>query len=234
MELLQYWSIIRRRLWLIIIIPMLSGVSALFFNPFNNPSYVSTIRVLSTLPTQGDGSSFFRYDRYYAWLSSEYLADDLAELVKSQAFRSDVTQELLAMSPAEGKNSSMDGVSLQTQPRSTKSGRVLTINVSSSSLERTKSASEAVVSVIEHKSTGYFSQIRPGEDPVRVIDPPMISKVTGTSKSYLALALRVALALVAGVALSFFLHYLDNTLYEAWEVERFLQVPVIGEVPRDR
>lgn len=226
MELLQYWNIIRRRVWLIGGIVLLSGASALVFSPGKATSYVATIKVLSTLPTQQDSNSFFRYDRYYAWLSSEYLADDLAEVVKSQAFREDVAREI------NGPN--IDGVSIQSQPRSTKSGRIVIINVSSGSLEDTKRAGEAVARVLKKKSNSYFSQIQPGENAVRVIDGPVVSEITGGGRGYLALGLRVALALVAGVALAFFFHYIDGTLYEAWEVERFLQVSVIGEVPRER
>ena len=36
---------------------------------------------------QGD---YYAYDRYYTWLTAEYLVDDLSEVVKSRSFAEDV------------------------------------------------------------------------------------------------------------------------------------------------
>ncbi len=43
--------------------------------------------------------------------------------------------------------------------------------------------------------------------------------------------MRTGLAFVAGLVLVFLLHYLDNAIYDAEDVERVLKVSVLGELP---
>ncbi len=226
MELLQLWRILNRRLWLVVIIAMLSALSWALFGARQESSYTATMRVLTTLPREQNSESFFRYDRYYVWTSSEYLADDLAEVVKSQAFRVDVAEEM------GGGN--LDGVSIQSVPRNERSGRIVTVQVTSEDFNLTRTASQAAALAIEKKANKYFSQLGSNETAVRVIDPPSIAQPSAPVRSLLNLGIRVILSLVAGIALVFLLHYVDNTFYDTLEVEESLSLPVIGEVPVEK
>ncbi len=226
MELLQFWRILSRRLWLIFAIALLSALSWLLFGARQESSYIATMRVLTTLPREQSGEGFFRYDRYYVWASSQYLADDLAEVVKSQAFRNDVSEEL--------GGGGLDGAIIQSVPRNDRSGRIVTIQVTSGDFNTTRMVSEAAARAIEKKSNKYFSQLGSNENAVRVIDPPSVAQASAPARSLLNLGIRVILALVAGTALVFFLHYVDNTFYDTQEVEEALSLPVIGEVPVEK
>ncbi|MSQ15323.1 MAG: hypothetical protein EXR50_05620 [Dehalococcoidia bacterium] len=224
--MLQIWRILSRRLWIVVTITATSALLWLPLTARGDSSYTATIRVLATLPSEQSADSFFRFDKYYAWSSSEFLADDLAEVLKSQTFRNDVAGEL--------EGGSLDGVSIQSVPRSDRSARVVTLLVTSGDLNRTKTVSEAAAKVIEKKGSGYFSQLHPNQNALRIIDPPSISEPSTSSRSLLNLGIRIILAIVAGMALVFFLHYIDNTFYDAAEVEDALGLPVVGEIPVEK
>jgi capsular polysaccharide biosynthesis protein len=80
-------------------------------------------------------------------------------------------------------------------------------------------------------SAEFFSQFSAEEADIRLIDPPTISQAGRSAREQLDLPLRIALALTAGVALAFLLHYLDDSVRERADLEK-LGVAVLGEVPR--
>jgi capsular polysaccharide biosynthesis protein len=59
----------------------------------------------------------------------------------------------------------------------------------------------------------------------------VIAQVGRSAREQLDLPLRIALALAAGVALAFLMHYLDDYVRERSDLEK-LDVVVLGEVPR--
>jgi len=93
MELKHYGRILWKRAWLPALLLLVVGaVSLLTSNP--PPStYSTTMRFTIGVKPQ-EIPDQYHYDSYYAWLSSEYLADDMTEIVRSQAFAADVNRRL--------------------------------------------------------------------------------------------------------------------------------------------
>ena len=99
MELREYWTIIRRRWWLPVVLALLTGlVSALQLRPWAPPAptYSAGLRFLvGVLPAAEQDVT--AYDpRYYGWLTSEYLVDDFTEVVRSGLFANKVSARLAA------------------------------------------------------------------------------------------------------------------------------------------
>ena len=90
MELRLYWQIIRRRLWLVLGLLGLFAISYLVYRPQTLPSYQANMRFVVGIAPEPTTGEYYTYDRYYTWLTAEYLVDDLSEVVKSQAFARDV------------------------------------------------------------------------------------------------------------------------------------------------
>ena len=93
MELLLYWRILRRRLWLVAGLLALVLVSYLVFARAPQPSYTAGMRFVVGLRPEPTSGAYYTYDRYYTWLTAEYLLDDLAEVVKSGVFAQDVAAQ---------------------------------------------------------------------------------------------------------------------------------------------
>jgi capsular polysaccharide biosynthesis protein len=66
---------------------------------------------------------------------------------------------------------------------------------------------------------------------VVLIDPPTVRASTTTGSRWLDLALRGGLGLLVGLLLAVVLEYLDSRLRTAREVEQYLGLPVLGEIP---
>ena len=120
MELRHYWRIIYRRLWIVILIPVLVLAASLVGRPQAAGGAIANLRLaVGITPEAGDGK-FFTYDRYYSWLTAEYLADDLSEVIKSRSFAEDVSKHL-------GEAVSAGAIQGSTNPQ--KLHRILTVTV---------------------------------------------------------------------------------------------------------
>jgi capsular polysaccharide biosynthesis protein len=227
MELREYWHIIRRRWWLPVGLAVAVGLlTVVMQRPWlpRPPSYTASMRFNVGVQPQRL-SDAYTYDRYYTMLTSEYLVDDMGEIVRSQRFAEEVSHRLAD----QGIVVPAGAIGANTQPG--KLHRILTVNVSWGDATQLKAIAEAVAATVTEGSAEFFSQFSAEEADIRLIDPPVISGVGRSAREQLDLPLRIALALVAGVALAFLLHYLDDYVRERSDLEK-LDIVVLGEVPR--
>ncbi|PKO23595.1 MAG: hypothetical protein CVU38_03140 [Chloroflexi bacterium HGW-Chloroflexi-1] len=227
MELRAYWRIIRRRWWLPVGLALLVGALTLVIQrPWQArpATYSATMRFnVGLQPERIPG--VYTYDRYYTMLTSEYLVDDLGEIVRSQAFSRAVSERLADQEivvPA-------GAIGASTQPG--KLHRILTVNVSWGDAAQLRAIADAIVATMTGRSADFFGQFSAEEADIRLIDPPTVSVVGRPAREQLDLPLRVLLALAAGIALAFLLDYLDDAVRDRDELTQ-LGLAVLGEIPR--
>jgi capsular polysaccharide biosynthesis protein len=219
MELRLYWKIIKRRLWLIVALLVIVGASFLVYAPQSPTSFVANMRfVVGIQPEPGSG---YTYDRYYTWLTAEYLLDDMAEVVKSQAFANDVAA-LAGLDVPVG--------AIQGATSAGKLHRILNVSVTWHNQEELARIANAIVQNLVERGNVYFAQLATDQALVSVIDPPTIFQPGPSLRQRLDLPLRLMLALVVGVFGAFVWNYLDDTLREPSELEQ-LGVTVLAEIP---
>lgn len=226
MELKRYWRIVRRRLWIVVLLPLVVAVASVASLFLGSASYEATMRMIVSIPPEPKTGPYFGYERVYSWQSSEYLLDDFAEVIKSQAFAQDVKAEL--------GDDSLDVPSFVGSQRTDKTHRILTLRIAASDPEQARRIAQAATKVIETRGKNYFAQLNQAEAQVRVIDPPTVAQVGTGTVGYMSLGLRIALGIIAALAVVLLLHYLDDAIYETEEAERWLGVPVLGEIPPQR
>ncbi|MBI2909996.1 MAG: hypothetical protein HYX92_20335 [Chloroflexi bacterium] len=224
MELSQYWKILRRRWWVVVVLALVAAGASFAVERTTGLGYTASLRIIVSVPPEPRivGGSYYTYDRYYSWLSSEYLTDDLGEVVKSRAFSEDMRAEL-----------SDDSLNLTIfgERGTKKTHRILSIKITSPDKDAALRTADAAARVIEKKGKDYLAQLSYGDAVVRVIDPPVVAVEGGGARAFLNIGLRTALGLFAGLALAFLMHYLDNAIYDAEDAERALGVRVLGELP---
>lgn len=227
MELKQYWQIIWKRAWIPALLLVVVAVASLLTNQTPPPTYSTSMRFTvgvrpQELPDQ------YTYDSYYAWLSSEYLADDMTAIVSSQAFAADVNRRLSELhSPVQIPPGSISGVTIAE-----KQHRILRLNLSWGNAAELADIAQAVVRVMQEDSPKYLTQLGTPGALINVIDepaPPAANPPSLTQR--LNLPVRLLLALAAGLALAFLLDYLDDSVRSRSELEG-LGIPVLAEVPR--
>lgn len=226
MELRRYWGIVWRRFWIVVLLPLVVAVVSIATSFFGDVAYEATMRMIISIPPEPKIGPYFSYEQVYSWQSAEYLIDDFSEVIRSQAFAQDVKTEL--------GDGSFDVASFAGAQRTSKTHRILTLKMTSSDPEQAQRIAQAVARVIETKGKDYFAQLNQAAAQVKIIDPPQVARVGTGFIGYFNLVLRIALGFIAALALVFLLHYLDDTIYEAGEAERWLGVPVLGEIPPER
>ncbi|MGD9375009.1 MAG: hypothetical protein PVJ23_04460, partial [Anaerolineae bacterium] len=92
MELRQYWHIVWRRWWLIAALVILVLVVSLVTYQSPEPVYVASMRFAIGIEGVEPVDSVSGEGRSDAWLASEYLADDLSEVLKGGDFASRISQ----------------------------------------------------------------------------------------------------------------------------------------------
>lgn len=227
MELRTYWKIIARRWWLPVGLAVLVGLLTLAMQRPWVPrpvSYTATMRFnVGIQPERIPG--VYTYDRYYTMLTSEYLVDDLGEIVRSQAFAAEVSRRLAG----QGITIPAGAIGASTQPG--KLHRILTVNVSWGDEAQLRAIAQAVAATLTESSAEFFGQFSAEEADIRLIDPPVVVPVGRPAREQLDLPLRVLLALAAGIGFVFLAHYLDATVHERKELEE-MGLIVLGEIPR--
>jgi capsular polysaccharide biosynthesis protein len=227
MELKQYGYIVWKRIWIPFALVVVVGVASLLLMQTPPASYSSRMRFTVGVQPQ-ELADQYTFDSYYAWLSSEYLVDDMTALVGSQVFADDINRHLAEMgSPVQIPPGSIGGVTIGG-----KQHRILSLTVTWGTAAELADITQAIVATMEQDSTNYLAQLGTQGALIQVIDapsPPARNSLSLTQR--LELPVRLFLALAVGVALTFLADYLDTTVRGKAEVEA-LGISVLAEIPR--
>jgi capsular polysaccharide biosynthesis protein len=227
MELREYWRIVRRRWWILVVLTLLTiALSAWQLKPWQRPPahYNASMRFLLGVAPEDAAATEPAYDaRYYAWLTSEYLVDDFSEVLHSAFFAQNVSKRLPnqpALSPGVIQSSTATGVQ----------HRIIGVTLSWGDHNELSQLADAVVAELTENAAGYFRQL--GTEPVLVtlLDPPNVSEALPSVRSRIEFPLRVALGFVIGLGLVFLLEYLDTTVRQRSELEA-MGLEVLAEIP---
>ncbi len=172
--------------------------------------------------SSSDLPPYVYYRDYYAWLASEYLADDLSEIIKSDAFAADI-EALLGEDIAPA--------AIREVIRTKKTHRILEVTVFGQSAGQAHRIATALAQAVEAQAPKYLAQLATKNGQVRVIDAPAVRSATTTGSLIADIGIRTMLGLVVGLVLAFAVDYLDSTIRTSKDVERMLALPVLGEIP---
>jgi capsular polysaccharide biosynthesis protein len=227
MELRQYWQVIYRRWWIIVFLLLVVLLVSMLVRPTRTPVYVASMRFMMGLEPEAKTGDYYTYDKYYTWLTAEYLVDDVSELVRSDAFAQAVTQQLAKAGitvPAGAIHGSTQAGTLH---------RILTVSITWGDAEQLAHIANAVVAVLPGEIAKHFAQVGTGGVYASLIDPPAVGGVGASLREKMDIPIRLVLALVAGLALAFVLEYLDDSVRNRKELENG-GVTVLAEIPAAR
>ncbi len=162
-------------------------------------------------------------ERYYAWLTSEYIVNGLADWVSGNTFKTAVSAELAEQGydiPAGAIGIVADNVRSKLQ-----------LSMSHNDPDALAAMMDAVITVVTEQNAAALPQLG-GETAVLVlVDEPIVNQIPNGIRSQLDLPLRVGLALVAGIGLALLAEYLDPTVRNREEIEQ-MGFEILGEIPK--
>jgi len=223
MELRSYWKIIFRRWWLVIapVIAVVIYVAITYERP--TPTYQVVMRFAAG--TRPAGLSV-DYDRQYSWLASEYIANGLADIAETGVFAEAVAGRLA--------EAGVDVAPTAIQPAivTDNAQSILVVYLTWPDPAQIVAIADAITAEFTENGAAYFPQIEGVEPAARRLDRPRpVPLPPGLRARLMGPAIRIALALVVGIALALLWHYLDPTIHEAAELEE-MELTVLGEIPR--
>ncbi|HVB75145.1 MAG TPA: hypothetical protein VNE38_16465 [Ktedonobacteraceae bacterium] len=260
MELRTYWSIIWRRIWVVILVV---GVVALYVGyeyyhlhktPGALKAYSSAITIqvglVSTANSDPNNADYVTV--------SEALADTLANgpILSSHEFDQDVSnqisQDMSVINQRYGANPGLG----DWQNVGAIGGALSAVRVNSlvtiTTNWATSAGAWAIANAVGEVSTskmGVFLDYVVTQDATHTsssgnVQLPAVSArvissatnpatVAGSSNSKVTLLIALLIvALILGIALTFLLDYLDDRLRDKDQIAHLLQLPVLGELPR--
>ena len=223
MELKQYATIVWKRVWIPVVLVVAVGVVTLLTRQTPTPLYSLTIRFNVAVAPEV-ATDEYNFNGLHAWVTSEYMADTLSVLVNGQEFATDINQHLAAMGSTVRISPGI--ISADTRHR------VLSLSITWANDSDLIDIANAVDLAMENNSVDYFPQV--GETGVKITRIDMAGPVEMNLTSLtqrLDLPVRLLLALVAGIALTFLLDYLDDSIRGKPELEA-MGISVLAEVPK--
>ncbi|NLN53575.1 MAG: capsular biosynthesis protein [Firmicutes bacterium] len=214
LELRELLAIIAKRWKLILACLLLSFVAGVVITLFVlEPVYQSSTTLLVGKPAEG--SQVVIQDIQL----NRQLVSTYEQIAKSDLVANEVIKELnLQLTPAELKKKITVSQVADTE--------IISVTVKDTYPGRAALIANGVASAFIAK-IGTIMQV----SNVSVIDPATTSMVPIAPRPLLNTAIASLLGLMAGVFLTFFLEYLDNTIKTPKDVEQILELPLLGVVP---
>lgn len=225
MELRAIWKAVLRRWWLAVAPVLVVLIHTVVTYRAPAATYQVVMRFAAGTPPAGLSLD---YDRYYPWLTSEYIANGLADIARTGLFAERVTARL-----AE-QGLTVDPAAVRGAIASDNAQSIMVIYLTWGDADGARAVAQAISEELTENGASYFPQLAGLEPAVRRLDDPTpIPQAPGLRAQMLGPAVRLALALALGVGLALLWHYLDPSVRSAEEVEG-LGLPVIAQIPRHR
>jgi capsular polysaccharide biosynthesis protein len=222
MELRAYAAVLRRHARLIGLITLATLIVSIGLALRGPSAYTATMRLaISVVPDPRVGD-FFKYDSYYSVLTSEYLADDLSELLRSEAIAADVSAEM---------GQTVEPESIVNLTRTKKTHRLLDIQIAGSDPQSALAIAQAYERVINTKLSNYLAFMQANNGFVRIVNQPKVTRTNTLPLTAAEIGLRTMAGLIGAVGLAFLLEYIDDRLRDRRQVESFLGTTVLAEIP---
>ena len=221
MELRIYWKILLRRWWLVVVPVLIVAVYAAATYTLPAPVYQVAMRFAAGTKPAGLSED---YDRYYAWATSEYIANGLADAAKGEVFARAVASRL--------EETGLQSGDIQPRIVTDSDQSILVVYLTWPDAEQSVVVAKAIAAELSENGAAYFPQLEEVEPAVRPLDAPSpVPLASGLRTQLMGPAVKIGLALVVGVSLALLWHYLDPTVREAEELEE-MGLAVLAEIPR--
>ena len=225
MELRAFYAIFRRR-WLLVLIPPLvvALFSAVTYQPPPAPGYNVGVNFLVAQPPT-PSADLADQERYYNWLSSEYIVNGLTDWAVSGSFKTAVANQLAQ----EGLEVPPDSFSVGAENVRSR----LQISIQHGDAETLAQIVNAAITVLREQNADALPQLGGETAVLTLLDEPFVTPLPRSLSSLLDIPLRIAIGLAAGVGLALLVEYLDPTIRSREEAEA-MGFAVLGEIPKQK
>ena len=223
MDLREYINIIRRRLWIIIVIAVLFTVGTGIYNNY----FLENIYESNSTLYVGKGADEQTAIVYNDLLMGQYLVKDYKEIASSRVVSEQVVDELKnegkldeEFNPANLAN--MISINLRGDTR------VIEIKVQDTNPERAQDLANKIAEVFKARAEELMKI-----NNIEIIDTALLPAEDKPAKPKRVqnIAIAAFIGIITGLGVIFLIEYFDNTIKTSEDVDKFLELPVIGTIP---
>ncbi|MFN2122728.1 MAG: hypothetical protein ACK2UP_04420 [Candidatus Promineifilaceae bacterium] len=224
MEIRRFWQVLKRR-WLLVLIPaiIVLGIGLLTYQQ-PAPVYATGVRFIAG-QEPAPGTDLEDEERYYNWLTSEYIVNGLTDWVRGGEFATAVSQYLA------GQGLDIPAPAIQTGLVADNARSMLTLSLSGSDSQQLVAMMDGVIVVLITQNAAALPQLGGQNALLTQLDQPTVVQQSSGIRSRLDLPLRILLALLAGVGLALLVEYLDPTIRDRQELLE-IGLEILGEIPK--
>ncbi len=224
MELWNYWEVLKRR-WIFVLIPALVVLAlGLLTYQAPAPAYNAGVRFIVG-QTPAPGADLEDEERYYNWLTSEYIVNGLTDWVRGGQFATTVSEHLAAQGVQVPAHAIQGGLAADN------ARSMLTISIVGTDTPTVAAITDGVIEVLMTQNAAALPQLGGETALLTQLDQPSVNQIPVGIRNQLELPVRILLALIAGVGLALLVEYLDPTIRDRDEVQE-LGFGLLGEIPK--
>ena len=229
MELRHYTQIVLRSWPLVVGLPLAVGLLTIILGLLLPQPYEITTAMLVTQRPIGAGVSGIPLpdeNNYWSWAASEYIVDDLLQLLQTRRFADD----LVGWARAE-HGRELDPEIVQESLDVARRHRTIYITASAPQADLARLMAQGAVTVLQQNGLSYWNRQDSAALEVSLVElPDEAEPAQGLVGLILDAVLRTILALILAIGLAFLRHYLDQSLRLRGDVEA-LGFEVVGTIP---
>ena len=218
-DLREYFAIIKKRFWIIAIITVVamvvSGVISFFML---SPVYESK----STLIVNTEKSEETQMITGDQFSVSQKLAVTYGEIIKSRTVLEDVIGNL----KLDSKYEQLAG---QITVSPVKDTQIISISVQDTNPKKARDIANEIPKVFEKE----VKRITKAND-IQVIDKAILPENPIKPNKMMNVAIAAVLGMMIGLFVVFVLEYLDNKIKTPQDVEKHLDLPILGVIPNEK
>lgn len=216
LDIRSLFGIIRKRIWLIIIITLLTTLlSAIISVFFISPTYEASVGVIigkqdGEKITNSDVSMYQNLMQTYQIIAA---TNKVAQAAADKAGSNTTSKDLLKRTKVTTKTGTM----------------ILNIAVDSKSAVESYKEVQAYADAFVARA----AELIPDNGDVKIMDSAQMPEAPVKPNKKLNTAIGFLLGLIISVGLCFFLEYMNNSIVTKEDVEKYLELSVIGIIPEN-
>lgn len=217
MELRQCLAIIKKRIWISVLIPIILGSAAAYLSYFVMTPQYRSYTTLYVINKNMSGQLPLQYNEI---MTGSALVKDYRELVKSKLVTTAVIEELNLKGITASRLAGMIDVSLKNDTR------IIQISVSDTNPKRAKDIANKIAEVFKSKVVELMKA-----DNVEIIDYAQEPKGPYSPNHFNNIGIALIIGIILGIGIEFLLEYLDDRIRTAEDVEKRLELTVLATIP---
>lgn len=220
LDLKEIFQIIRKRLWLILLITILStSASGAVSYYVLTPSYEASTAII--IGNSSKASEEYGYD-YSDVMMFQQLAKTYGQIAESRTVAEKAARKI-------GQDVSPEDVGSKITVTTSTDTQVMSITATSITREDAQYTANALSEAFVEEAMRIFPS-----GNVQVMDWATFPKEPVSPRPMLNMAIAFFLGLMVSLGIIFLKEYLDNTIKSESDIQRLLDIPVIGIIPQYR